>query len=456
MDKYFSRILNERLSEIMKKTDLSDMHIYVAPANEFTVYLIRELSKLNYTVKNVIDSNEEFKGQLLEGIEIVPVEEALIPYKDNNIVLLTDSYDVKSLYQMDFLEYWHNIKRFLLIQQDAKRKLKVISIIHRLLHKRVFIDTKMVYRGRVVYKQIMKKSKEKIFLFPHRSIGDIYILGLYKKSDVDLFKDDHRLVVIGNACLTVAQEMGFKDVIAVSQYDMDSLCKFAIMMGESTINCKILHYDYYYTGIVSSVISAKKMIFSQCYDNMIIGQPWNKDKSFAMNCTNVDKYCEEAGLIKGKSVIIAPYAKSIPLITPPVWETIARLLKEKGLDVYTNCANDDEMPIYGTKRLSFSFKDAISIVDYAGYFVGIRSGLCDFISSSSCKKLILFPKVNNMDFSIIEFYSFSNMIYAKNILECECGRLATISEIEKYVNIFMEDNISEDKEKHSVTKINSI
>jgi hypothetical protein len=51
-----------------------------------------------------------------------------------------------------------------------------------------------------------------------------------------------------------------------------------------------------------------------------------------------------------------------------------------------------EKPVAGTSAVFFQLNQAIAFMDAAGYFIGVHSGLCDIISSSTCKKVILYEK----------------------------------------------------------------
>jgi len=53
--------------------------------------------------------------------------------------------------------------------------------------------------------------------------------------------------------------------------------------------------------------------------------------------------------------------------------------------------------------------EAISIVEAAGIFIGLRSGLCDVISSAKAEKIIIYPDRVYQGGKYIDFYSLKNM-----------------------------------------------
>lgn len=57
----------------------------------------------------------------------------------------------------------------------------------------------------------------------------------------------------------------------------------------------------------------------------------------------------------------------------------------------------DETPLAGTKAISPQIDELKSVVEQAGTFVGIRSGLCDVIKYAECDKIALYPDYNYCD-----------------------------------------------------------
>jgi hypothetical protein len=95
-------------------------------------------------------------------------------------------------------------------------------------------------------------------------------------------------------------------------------------------------------------------------------------------------------LIKGKTVILAPHAKSV--VQPPLsfWERIASTWLNRGYLVYTSI-NEGEQPISGTNPLTLPLSEMVSAAEYAGIFIGLRSGLCDVLHTANCRKILVFP-----------------------------------------------------------------
>lgn len=277
-------------------------------------------------------------------------------------------------------------------------------------------EFKKVKKGEKLYKKIIKKCDDsKIYIFPHKSLGDIYILGLYKDADCKMFKEKYCLVLVGEGCKKVAQLCQLKNIICISQIDMEALIKYVMICGEETLNCKILHFLYYHTNIFFKIINYKKYNFIECYSKYVFKQELIKkpaNKMFFRTIISASKHNTD------KSIVIAPYAKSVENFSYDFWMNLVALLKDCGFhNIYTNCS-DTESPLNGTKKINISLEDISQFVENIGVFIGIRSGLCDLISYTNCKKLILYPSKSYID-NYLEYYSLKNIPYAQNYKEYE-------------------------------------
>ena len=96
-----------------------------------------------------------------------------------------------------------------------------------------------------------------------------------------------------------------------------------------------------------------------------------------------------------------------------------------GYKWYTNVVGD-EKPLIGTESISPSLLELRSVVERAGTFVGIRSGLCDVIREAKAKKIALYPDYNYCDtkWKTIEMYWINQFDY--NLLATEEIKWATL------------------------------
>ena len=101
---------------------------------------------------------------------------------------------------------------------------------------------------------------------------------------------------------------------------------------------------------------------------------------------------ERCGMARSRSVILAPTARSWTANCRPHFEALARHHADRGLVCFTNCG-PNETPLADTTALNAPLHLMRDLAEYAGAFAGLRSGICDIISSACCTKTIIFaPK----------------------------------------------------------------
>lgn len=101
-------------------------------------------------------------------------------------------------------------------------------------------------------------------------------------------------------------------------------------------------------------------------------------------------------IVPQRTVILAPYAKSVKKVPFAFWTLLTQELKHRGYHVLTNSSGEAEPCVVGTKPVFVSHDALISLVEYAGVFVGLRSGMFDAIYNANCLQIAIYPddKVN--------------------------------------------------------------
>ena len=84
----------------------------------------------------------------------------------------------------------------------------------------------------------------------------------------------------------------------------------------------------------------------------------------------------------------------------------------------------DEKPLDRTEAISPSLLEMKSVVERAGIFIGIRSGLCDILREAKAKKIALYPDYNYCDtkWKSIDIYyidQFDHNLLATEVIEWE-------------------------------------
>ena len=93
---------------------------------------------------------------------------------------------------------------------------------------------------------------------------------------------------------------------------------------------------------------------------------------------------------KGNTVLLSPYAKSVPLFSTDFWALLVKELQSMGYEVATNVSKD-EQPLENTLPLRFDLdQDGLSLAKGLRFFIGIRSGLCDVLHGIACNMVVLY------------------------------------------------------------------
>lgn len=128
----------------------------------------------------------------------------------------------------------------------------------------------------------------------------------------------------------------------------------------------------------------------------------------------VKAYLDKIGVVEGKSVIFSPFSYCVKLLPVEFWQILAKELTRKGYHVFVMLDESKEKNVFGLPSIFFKYEDSQSVLEYAGFFIGLRSGFCDIIAQIECKKVFLYPpKEDELDYwnhrSDMEFSSVKTM-----------------------------------------------
>ena len=175
------------------------------------------------------------------------------------------------------------------------------------------------------------------------------------------------------------------------QADLDAAVQASLYTQEK--NFFIAHQDRPYVVNLSNALYLKCIPLEQIYCCGVFGLP--KD-TVPVRPALWKTYPHLDTMKKGRTVIFSPYAKSVPSLPDAVWGGLVRLFADQGYRLLTNVvAGEDPLP--GTEALSPDLTEMKSVAEYAGTFIGIRSGLCDLLREADCVKVALYPDYYYMD-----------------------------------------------------------
>lgn len=225
--------------------------------------------------------------------------------------------------------------------------------------------------------------------------GDYYICGMYLQHYLITNQIDDFIFLVSDLG-SEAKVMSLFNVFdghTVKMRSIVQLSRFSEFMQDEKCRCKTFECSDQISFIgemLKGYQGLTLMDFYQWYGFGFKKEPRKQEPIFSHDIEKIEALMHEHGLIPGKTVLMAPYSTCSELYLPPksFWNALAGYLLRCGYTVATNCFGE-EIAIKGTIPLSIDYIDIVPFLDFAGGFIGIRSGLCEIIANSVCNKIII-------------------------------------------------------------------
>lgn len=365
-----------------------------------------------YNIAAIIDNDKRKVGRVIDGINVYAPEDYLKEYDASKKIIVASKYYHSMCEQLYQFGYGVGKEIFVVYYKEHFYDVLPETINH-------YKDRIQI--GEEIYWNIRKNMTEgSIFLCPYPGTGDIYIIGLYleqyrKENDIS----DYVLVVCTNACKKVADLFGLKTV-QISETEIQAVIAYARVVGMEEASVCVLNDSFGEQNAIARLRGYKKIDFCTMFTECILKlEKKTVYAEFIQN--NSDELFEKYNLVKGKTVLLSPYANTVNNLSDSFWMKIAEILIGEGYQVCTNVASSKEEPVRGTIGIFIPYKMIVDFLDKAGFFIGLRSGLCDIVSSTSAKMFILYPR--GMMFgsgTLYDYFSLSNMgLRKEKLLELE-------------------------------------
>lgn len=401
-------LIEKDLSILKKNGSFENRFIVIFGANWYSEFVMNYFLKSNIQVNAVIDNSNKKHGQYLGGIIISKPESVMLEYKENAFVIIATRFACEMSEQLckmlyDKKQHIHVING-LFTDEAKKQRLRLFDMI---------ISKLKMSKGYYVYEKLIRKyGDDATFLvIPVKGTGDVYIVCAHLENYLKEKRiDDCVLVFPTNSGKKIAGCFGFQRTKVISIHEIVLLRDFAGFVGYKNLNIKMMHWAQTKSdGIVSENFPFRSdMTMVDIYSKSVFDDIFIRSKMIQkLSEIEISKIFEKNGLIENRTVIISPYAQTFMGLPLKVWNSIIEQLKGKGYTVCTNIGAKDEQPLSGTIPLSVDYSAVIQVFEKAGYFIGIRSGLCDILSEAKCRKVIIYPKCINMEstkrfFSLVE------------------------------------------------------
>lgn len=383
MDKQHYEEMAASLNELEQEDDIVNKRIFLFGHCNATEELADLLLARGYIPVAILDNNENKHGNNYKGIVIVPPNDILSEDKDSTIVCIVARAYAAMSDQLKRLGYRGQIRKLVDYNSYANYSLSEETIARMKVR---------VERGKNIFASVTEKypGYYKI-LCPFQALGDIYIMMSYLPYFLrERGKNKCVICVIGNACGQVAKLFQY-DVEVFSQKEIDELTQAAIYTRDP--ESYIAHQDRPYVNNLFKALYYKRIPLDEIYCCGVFGL---RKGTRPILPTAFAEYGGIETIPKGKSVVISPYAKSVVALPESVWNDVVSYYRGIGKTCFTNVIGD-EKPLDGTIAISPKINEMKSVVEAAGCFVGIRSGMCDILRTAKAERIALFPDYNYCD-----------------------------------------------------------
>lgn len=383
-----------------------------------TVYArnIRDsLKKHNVKVEAIVDNNPNKVGKDCLSVKVYSPQMYLSQYEEEFAIIVCSKYYYEMTKQLNQWGYKEGIHILNIMVSECE-------ILEKDSESELFSLFEQAETGFERYRNILKRySREyKVLACPYPGTGDIYmacsLLDIYlKQNNISRYI----LVVIGNNCRKVANLFRIENIEAVSKEEMELMLKAWEFFGTEKMNIKPLLYWGWRTKHFLYADKYPQITFNEMFQydvyefaDIQMGKriAYDKKSEYAKNLFH------ELGLRPGKTVILAPYAGSFASeMGLELWEQLTDRLIERGYQVCTNSCGESEPPIKNTVPVFFPYEEAVNVLEYAGGFVALRSGLCDIVSQADCKMVIIYEAGFNA--ARYEYFSLRKMKLNESVTE---------------------------------------
>lgn len=377
MDKAHYNELVSNLNHLIDEKVLDKKKIFLFGHCNATEVLADELMQRGIEPAAILDNNKAKYSMEYKGIKICSPDVVMSFAANDIIVLIAARAYAPMAKQLRAFGFEGQIEKIVDYNSFAD-----YSISPETIRKM----TERLHRGQTAAEQ-HKKSYPGAFRFycPFQALGDIYLMMSYLPFYLEKRSiKDYVVFTVGNACADVVRMFGGK-AEGLSQKEIDEEIQAVIFEHDDT--AFIPHQDRPYVNKLYKALYYKFIPLETIYKCGVFGLPGD---TVPVRPQNLRKYSKLDLIAEGKSVILSPYAKSVSNIPDFIWENYIKEYKEKGYEIFTNVAGDEEA-LSGTKALKVPLSEMQSVVKMAGTFIGIRSGLCDVIRDANCRKIAIYP-----------------------------------------------------------------
>lgn len=386
--------MQQSVDALLERRLLQDKRIFIFGHCNASEELAEYLMEKKLSVRAILDNSESKQGDCWHQIPIVSPNTVLDSDSENSVVLIAAKAYASMKQQLKRVGFKGAVYRVVDYNTFAEYSLEQ-EVYEQKLQR--------VERGSTLLCKIRKAyPHEFLVICPYKALGDVYLAMSY----LPHYLQKHRVrqcavLAVGDVCGRIVQMFGHDKKVLITQKEMDELVQAVLYTEEE--NAIIVHHDRPYTNNMTALIDAAGLKFEDMYRYGIYGLSGNEEK---MRPERLMDFAGKEMVEQGNCVILAPYAKSVISLPVSFWEDRVAEYQEQGLQVFTNVVGE-EIPIAGSQGIQIPIEELVFAAEYAGHFVGIRSGLCELVDGANCDKKVFFPDCwySNTHTKVADFFA---------------------------------------------------
>lgn len=378
MDKLHFEEMTDNLNRLEQSGALQNCKLYLFGHCNATEVLAKLLQERGYEVCGILDNNVSKQGMVYCGIPVIDPKSIKAVEGVATLVCIAARAYAAMVKQLRQLGYSGRIEKLVDYNSYAEYSLSEKTILRK--KQRLERGIQKLLEVRNCYSGCFR------VYCPFSALGDVYYTMAYlpyflEKRNVS----EYIVFVVGRACADVVGLFGVKRVEVLTQQEMDEQVQAVLFTRDK--EAYISHQDRPYVVDLYKVLYVKKISLEGMYKYGVFAL---EEDCIPVRPVNLEHAPEIEQIPKGRAVILSPYAKSVTNIPVEYWGKIIQNYSSKGYVLYTNVTEQEEA-LPGTQRLEVSLAQIQSVVERAGTFIGLRSGLCDVIRDAKCRKIALYP-----------------------------------------------------------------
>lgn len=405
MELQYYREMQKSLEEMESGTNLAQKRIYLFGHCNATEELADLLMEKGYGVTAILDNSEAKHGMEYRRIPIVAPDTILREPAEQTIVCIVTRFYEAMYAQLRALGFTGEVRKLVDYNTYAEYSLSRET----LERKKTRVE-----HGRVLIDCLEKKYPGHFRVFcPFAALGDVYFCMSYLPYFLEKRGINKYMVCVpSGSCVKVAELFDECPVEVMQQRELDAAIQAELYIQDE--NAFIAHQDRPYVVNLSRALYHKRIPLEKVYRCGVFGLSDRTEPNPPMHWK---PYPDLNRIEKNRAVILSPYAKSVTALPAAIWQDIVAHFRTKGYQIFTNVTGA-EQPLEGTMPVSPQICEMRSVVEQAGTFIGIRSGICDVIRTAECRKIALYPDYNYCDtkWKSIDIYAiegFENIVVTR-------------------------------------------